>query len=147
MLHQIKLFSIDNDGICCNPISLFPINLIILSFHSDQCTGYVDTNKSGQILQIIIQIQRIVIFVFAYIFFVIHFLIGFQRIFHIWMSFFQVFFHTADCILHIRIFSKSRNRIQKFFLYFSFNHQTLHSFIIASVFQIKANTFQSMHTF
>ena len=54
MFHQIKLFSINNDGVCCNPVPLFPINLIILSFHSDQCTGCVDTNKSGQILWIVL---------------------------------------------------------------------------------------------
>jgi hypothetical protein len=45
------------------------------------------------------------------------------------------------------------NRYQEFlktmakFHNYSFDHQTLHSFIITSVFQIKANTFQSMHTF
>ena len=53
MLHQIKLFSIDDDGVCRNPVSFFPIDLIILSFHSDKCTGCVDTNESGQILWIV----------------------------------------------------------------------------------------------
>ena len=53
MLHQIKLFPVDDDGVCGNPVSFFPIDLIILSFHSDQYSGCVDTNESGKILWIV----------------------------------------------------------------------------------------------
>ncbi len=53
MLHQIKLFPVNDDGVCCNPVSFFSVNLIILSFHSNQCSECVDTNESGQLLWIV----------------------------------------------------------------------------------------------
>ena len=53
MLHQIKLFPIDDDCVCGNPVSFFSINLIILDFHGNQCTRYIDTNESSQILWIV----------------------------------------------------------------------------------------------
>ena len=54
MLHQIKLFPVDDDGVCCNPVPFFSVNLIILSLHSDQCARCIDTNESGQILWIVL---------------------------------------------------------------------------------------------